>query len=64
MKNTYNECNFQKEEKSLLEKQGFSYIDFENMKQLRIDNDGLFDVQKFLLNNIIRESLIKINIVL
>ena len=61
MKNTYNESNFQKEVISLLEKQGFSYIDSENMKQHRIDNDGLFDVQKFLLNNIIRESLIKIN---
>ena len=61
MKNTYNESNFQKEVISLLEKQGFSYINSENMKQYRIDNDGLFDVQKFLLNNIIRESLIKIN---
>ena len=31
------------------------------MKQHRIDNDGLFDVQKFLLNNITRESVIKID---
>lgn len=61
MKNAYNESNFQKEVISLLEKQGFSYIDSENMKQYRIDNDGFFDVQVFLLKNIIRESLIKIN---
>ncbi len=61
MKNVYNESNFQKEVISLLEKQGFSYINSENMKQYRIDNDGFFDLQVFLLKNIIRESLIKIN---
>ena len=61
MKNTYNESNFQKVVICLIEKQGFSYIDSENVKHHRIDNDGLFDVQKFLLNNINRESLIYIN---
>ena len=61
MKNAYNESNFQKQVITLLVKQGFSYIDSENMKQYRIDNDGFFDVQVFLLKNIISESLIKIN---
>ena len=61
MKNTYNESNFQKEVISLLEKQGFSYIDSENMKHHRIDNDGIFAVLTLLLNYIIWESLIKKN---
>ena len=61
MKNTYNESNSQKEVISLLEKHGFSYIDSENMRQHWIDNVGFFDVHNFLLYNLIRESLIKIN---
>jgi len=61
MKNTYKESTFQKDVIEILEKQGFIYINSNDIKKYRVGNDQFFDVQIFLLKKFINKALIKIN---